>query len=83
MPRIIQCKSRINEAIANAGTKDAVADLIDLLSVDLTRFSKSYDREGYRRIIAARLIGITGESFGTDTAAWRKWNASPHQPGHP
>jgi hypothetical protein len=44
--------------------------------VDLTRLSKSYDREGYRRIIAAHLIEITGESFGTDSAAWRKWSES-------
>jgi hypothetical protein len=61
--------------IAAPGTKESISDLIDLLDVDLTPFSKSYDREGYRRIVAAHLIELTGESFGTDSAAWRRWQS--------
>ena len=61
------------EAIANTGSEEAVAELISLLPVDLSRFGSYIDREGFRRIVAAHLIELTGESFGTDAAAWQKW----------
>jgi hypothetical protein len=61
------------EVIAGAGSKEAVSELIGLLSVDLGRFGGYIDREGYRRIIAAHLIELTGESFGLDADAWRRW----------
>ena len=63
-------------AIAAADNKDAAAALIELFDVDLSRFSTLCDREGYRRLIAAHLIDMTGESFGTDAVAWKKWNSS-------
>lgn len=62
------------EAIANAESREAVSTLIGLLPVDLSRFGTYIDRDGFRRIIAAHLIELTGESFGSDADAWRKWN---------
>ena len=61
-------------AIAVPDSKAAVAELIGLLSVDLSRFGTHLDREGWRRAVAAYLIELTGESFGTDADAWRRWN---------
>ncbi|HXT60113.1 MAG TPA: hypothetical protein VN699_15850 [Pirellulales bacterium] len=60
-------------AIAGAGTKESLHALVDLLRVDLSRFGAYIDREGFRRIIAAHLIELTGESFGLDADAWRNW----------
>ena len=61
------------EAIARTKSPAAVAALIDLLPVDLTRFGTYKDREGFRRGIAAHLIDLTGESFGVNVDAWRDW----------
>jgi hypothetical protein len=62
------------EAIAATESKEAVAELIRLLNVDLGRFGGYIHREGFRRIIAEHLIELTGESFGVDADAWRKWH---------
>ncbi len=68
------------KAIACADAPEAVPNLIDLLGDDLTRFTKRiegekhyFDRASYQRVIAAHLIEMTGESFGTDRDAWRRW----------
>ena len=61
------------EAIAKSESPQAVNELIELFAVDLSRFETYIDREGYRRLIAAHLIELTGESFGTDAAAWQAW----------
>jgi HEAT repeat protein len=68
------------EAIANARTKEALDELIELLAVDLSRFGTYIDGDGFRRIVAGHLINLTGESFGVDAEAWRKWNRSAN--GH-
>jgi hypothetical protein len=61
------------EAIAHAGTTEAIKELISLLSADLSRFGTYIDRSGFQRIVTAHLIELTGESFGTDADGWRKW----------
>lgn len=61
------------DAIAHTGTAEAIAALIELLDVDLDRFGTYHDQAGLQRIVAAHLIELTGESFGTDAAAWRRW----------
>jgi hypothetical protein len=61
------------EAIAHVKSSDAIRELIELLPVDLSRFGTDYDRNGFQRIVAAQLIELTGESFGTDVDAWREW----------
>ena len=71
----IRCETD-HAVIAAADTKEAATTLIALFDDDLTRFSKTYDRGAYHRIIAAHLIDMAGESFGTDATAWRKWNLS-------
>jgi hypothetical protein len=47
--------------------------LIELLPTDLSRFGGYVDRDGLQRIVAAHLIELTGESFGTNVEAWRNW----------
>jgi hypothetical protein len=75
------------DAIAHTGTAEARRELIGLLGVDLARFGSyvdragfqigSYvDRAGFQRIVAAHLIELTGESFGVDADAWRKWQGT-------
>ncbi len=64
------------ETIANANTRDAVRELIALLSVDLGRFGDYIDRAGWQRVTAAHLIEMTGESFGIDQAGWQSWEKS-------
>jgi HEAT repeat protein len=59
-------------ALGAVGSRVAVSGLIELLNSDLSRFT-AYDRKGWQRLIAAQLIFATGESFGTDAAAWKKW----------
>ena len=61
------------DAIAYSGTAEAIGELIGLLSVDLSRFGTYIDRAGFQRIVAAHLIELTGESFGTDADSWRNW----------
>jgi hypothetical protein len=65
--------------IGSADTPESTSALIDLLDADLSRFTGTiFDHAGCQRLIAAELINSTGESFGTDAAAWRKWfNARP------
>ncbi len=63
------------EAIAEARTGAAIDQLIELLTVDLTRFGGYIDRAGFQRIVAAHLIELTGESFGVDAEAWKAWRA--------
>jgi|GEM_PF-1440088 len=65
-------------AITRTGTTEAIQVLIELLNVDLSRFGGYDDRLGYQRMVAAHLIELTGESFGVDSGAWRKW-----QQAHP
>lgn len=60
--------------IASAGGDDAVRALIGLLNMDFGRAKADYmTNDGLRRIIAARLIELTGESFGVDAEAWTRW----------
>ena len=69
------------DAIADTESKEAVSELIGLLTVDLGRFGGYIHGEGFRRIIAEHLIELTGESFGVDAKAWRKWNEGNRQQG--
>ncbi len=64
------------EAIAATHSRNAVRELIDLLETDLGRLGGYIDRQGYQRIVAAHLIEITGESFGIEQTAWRKWESA-------
>ena len=60
--------------IASAGGDNAVRALISLLKMDFGRANADYmTNDGLHRIIAARLIEITGESFGADAEAWTQW----------
>lgn len=61
------------QAIAHAGTAEAIRELIELLPVDLSRFGGYIERPGWQRVVAAHLIELTGESFGTDVEKWRRW----------
>jgi hypothetical protein len=68
-------------AIAAPQTRESTAALIDLLDLDLARFGGTmYKRDGLQRLVAIQLIDTTGESFGTDSAAWRKWLDSQSTP---
>ena len=66
------------DAIAHTGTAAAIRELIELLPVDLARFGGYMDRQEWQLIVAAHLIELTGESFGTDVEKWRTW-----QQAHP
>ncbi len=63
------------EALGQLGNREAFAALIELLPEKLDRFcdSEFIDRDGWRRIIAAHLIELSGESFGTDAQKWQNW----------
>jgi hypothetical protein len=61
------------EVLARVGDREAFQALIELLEVDLSRLGGYTDKAGFQRIIAAHLIEISGESFGTDQAGWRAW----------
>jgi hypothetical protein len=61
-------------SIASAGGDEALRAMIGLLKVDFGRaHADSMKDDGLHRIIAAHLIDMTGESFGTDADAWTKW----------
>ncbi len=60
-------------AIARSKSPQAVGELIELLPVNLARFSTRSDRAGIQRTVAIHLIRLTGESFGVDAVAWRTW----------
>lgn len=61
-------------AIGEAGGDEALRALISLLRMDFGRAKADYmTNEGLWRIVAAKLIDMTGESFGTDADAWTKW----------
>lgn len=64
---------RALNVIALAGPSREIHELIELLSVDLSRFKTHSDRAYYQRKIALRLINLTGVSCGVDQAAWRAW----------
>ncbi len=68
------------DAIAAIGSDAAISELISLLGVSFGREKEDYMNDaGVRRIVAAHLINLTGESFGIDEKAWRKWfNSSNH-----
>lgn len=62
------------EGIANNGGDPAISELIGLLSAQFGRAKAEYlDDAALHRIVAAHLINLTGESFGVDAAAWKKW----------
>lgn len=61
------------QAIAHTGSAEAIRELIELLPVDLGRFGGYIKRQGWQRVVAAHLIELTGESFGTDVEKWRAW----------
>ncbi len=61
------------DAVAHAGTSDAIRELIELLPTDLARFGGDLSREEWQLIVAAHLIELTGESFATDVEEWRAW----------
>jgi HEAT repeat protein len=62
------------QAIADIGGDEAVRGLIGLLQVDFGRQKEDYLNDAaLHRVVAAHLIELTGESFGVDAAAWRKW----------
>ncbi len=63
------------EALGQQGSREAFAALIELLPEKLDRFGDSdfIDRDGWRRIIAAHLIELSGESFGIDAKKWQTW----------
>jgi hypothetical protein len=61
------------DAIAHTGTASAIHELIELLPVDLARFGGYLKRDEWKLIVAAHLIELTGESFGTDVERWRVW----------
>jgi hypothetical protein len=69
------------EAIANAGTTEAIRTLVELLPIDLAPFGADIDRKGLQRKIAAHLIELTGESFGVDADAWRNWQRAHPEVG--
>lgn len=61
-------------AIASVGNEEALRALADLLRMDFGRVEDNYmNNDGLHRLIAAELINLTGESFGTDAEAWMKW----------
>jgi len=61
-------------AISAAGGDEAISALVSLLSMDFGRAGASYmNDEGLHRIVAAKLINMTGESFGLDAEAWTRW----------
>lgn len=61
-------------AIASVGNEEALRALAGLLRMDFGRAEADYMKnDGLHRIIAAELINMTGESFGTDAEAWMKW----------
>jgi hypothetical protein len=61
-------------AIASVGNEEAMRALASLLRMDFGRAEADYmNNDGLHRVIAAELIDITGESFGTDAEAWMKW----------
>jgi len=65
---------RCLEAVAAIGGDEAIRELIGLLTVSFGRAKNDYlNDKGLHRIIAAHLIELTGESFGVDAKAWRKW----------
>ncbi|WP_339911549.1 hypothetical protein [Symmachiella dynata] len=66
------------DAIVHTGTAEAIRELIELLPVDLARFGGYMTRQEWRLVVAAYLIELTGESFGTDVERWRAW-----QQAHP
>ena len=67
-------------AIASLGNEEALRALAGLLRMDFGRVEDDYmTNDGLHRIIAADLINITGESFGTDAQAWIKWIESRAQ----
>ena len=63
------------KALGQQGSREAFAALIELLAEKLDRFGDSefIDRDGWRRIIAAHLIELSGESFGIDAKKWQTW----------
>lgn len=61
-------------AIASVGNDEALRALAGLLRMDFGRVEDDYmNNHGLHRLIAAELIDLTGESFGTDADAWTKW----------
>ncbi|WP_050030186.1 hypothetical protein [Verrucomicrobium sp. BvORR034] len=61
-------------AIASVGNEEALRALASLLRMDFGRVENNYmNNDGLHRLIAAELINLTGESFGTDAEAWMKW----------
>ena len=63
------------DALGELGSREAFAALIELLPEKLDRFcdSEFMDRDSWRRIIAAHLIELSGESFGTNAQEWQTW----------
>ncbi|MFO0906123.1 MAG: hypothetical protein U0939_24155 [Pirellulales bacterium] len=61
------------EAIAFTGTSEAIHELTRLFEADFSRFGSDLDNADYGRLVAEHLIELTGESFGLDVAAWKKW----------
>ncbi len=61
--------------LGELGSREAFAALIELLPEKLDRFcdSEFMDRDSWRRIIAAHLIELSGESFGTNAQEWQTW----------
>lgn len=64
------------EIISHSSDPQAIAELIRLLEADLSRFGTYSKGDELRSLVAATLIEMTGESFGVDAAAWRKWSES-------
>ncbi|WP_038165511.1 HEAT repeat domain-containing protein [Verrucomicrobium sp. BvORR106] len=61
-------------AIASVGNDEALRALAGMLRMDFGRVEDDYmNNDGLHRLIAAELIDLTGESFGTDGDAWTKW----------
>jgi hypothetical protein len=61
------------DLVEAADNDEAVGLLIEMLETDWGRFGKEVDKEAMKRHVAGALIGMTGESWGLDAAAWRKW----------
>ena len=62
------------DAVAAIGSKQAIDALIGFLNAPFGRAKEDYMNDaGIHRIIAAHLIELTGECFGVDAEAWRKW----------
>ncbi|QDT18360.1 hypothetical protein [Gimesia chilikensis] len=74
---------RALNVIALAGPSREIHELIELLSVDLSRFVTHSDRAYYQQKIALRLINLTGVSCGVDQAAWRAWERAELMPISP